>query len=247
MNRSAAILILLVAAGITWKYKKAWSETERFLYVFVIGSILFVLTTRIEGFADQSADEAGLVFGIPPSTMSAAPMTLYSGNTVSFLSTAKQYLGASSTGGRVGMNDASSMNNILPNLRVQFLDQTDFRSLQPVFHAQNVSLLHQSNGIDKCLSVDPASGMVRYDSDLTIGKSYGSFKLLNATDVKDGSLISIQDKILIQYVGDSAASNSYIYMDPAGLKATGTLSNATVFTIQTCMGTKCGGPNWRFQ
>lgn len=242
---SLALIVLLV-----WRFGKKWSPTEKAICVALLSGVSYFVSSRIETFADQSADEAGLVFGIPPTTTSVAPLTLYSGTTISLLSTARQFLGISKVAGvnLTGMNDASNTNNVLDNFRVQFPDQTEFTSLQPIFYTQNMAFMHQQSGIDKCLTVDPASGVLLYNSDITTAPRYGTFKFLNATDVTDGSVVSIQDKLLIQYVGDSAAANSYVFIDTDGkIKATGTPSDAAIFTIQTCMGSKCGGPNWRFQ
>ena len=244
------MILLALGALIVWRFGKKWSTTEKVACVLGVGSLTYLVSSRIEDFTDQSADEAGLVFGIPPTTTSAASLTLYSGTTISLLSSARQFLGASSVAGvnLVGMNDAAKTKAILNNLRVQFLDQTDFTSLQPIFYTQNIAFMHQQDGVDKCLTVDPASGVLLCSSDISMGTTYGIFKILNVTDIKDGSVISLQDKVLIQYAGDSAAANSYIFTDTDGrMKATGTSSDAAVFTIQTCMGGKCGGPNWRFQ
>lgn len=248
-----SILLLLILGGIIWNHKQAWSGKENLAFLILVICIICVFTSHIEAFADQSADEAGLVFGIPPSTMSAAALTLYSGNTLAFLSTAKQYLGRSNSNINnpkflLGMNDVTNVQNILPNLRIQFLDQSDFSSLYPIYYGEIVSILHQNDGKDKCLSVEPASGIVQYNSDLATGKSYGLFKLFNAIDVNDGGLVSIQNKVLIRYVGDGAAVNSFVQINSDGaIRASATLSDATIFTIQTCIGTRCGGPNWRFQ
>ena len=244
------MILLAFGAVIVWRFGKKWSTTEKVACVLGVGSLTYLVSSRIEDFTDQSADEAGLVFGIPPTTTSAASLTLYSGTTISLLSSARQFLGASSVTGvnLVGMNDAAKTKAILNNLRVQFLDQTDFTSLQPIFYAQNLAFMHQQDGVDRCLTVDPASGVLLCNSDISMGPTYGTFKILNVTDIKDGGVISLQDKVLIQYAGDSAAANSYIFTDTDGrMKATGTSSDAAVFTIQTCMGGKCGGPNWRFQ
>ena len=249
VSKSTMILFALLAV-IVWRFGKKWSAAEKLACVVIGGSVLYFLSSRIEAFADQSADEAGLVFGIPPTTTTAAHLTLYSGATISLLSSARQFLGASSVAGinLVGMNDATKTKAILDNFRVQLLDQTDFTSLQPIFYTQAVSFLHQQDGIDRCLTVDPASGVLLYNSDITTGATFGTFKLLNVTDVKDGSSISLQNKVIIQYAGDTAAANSYVFTDIDGkMKATGTASDAAVFTVQTCQGEKCGGPNWRFQ
>ncbi len=238
-------LVLLVA--IVWTLGEKWSTVQKLACVAAGVCVMRVASSKMETFADQSADEAGLVFGIPPTTTSAAPLTLYSGTTISLLSTARQYLGMSSVAGMVNMNDASNTKAILDNFRVQFLDQTDFSKLQPVFYTQNVAFMHQQDGADRCLTVDPASGVLRYGSDVTTGATYGAFRFLNVTDTKNGGTISLQDRVLIQYAGDSAAANSYVFVDTDGkIKATGSASDAAIFTVQTCMGAKCNGPNWRF-
>ena len=244
------IILLVMMVIIVWRFGKKWTTAEKLAFVMVGSCAAYLVSSRIETFVDQSADEAGLVFGIPPTTTTAASLTLYSGATISLLSTAQQFMGVSSVAGvnLVGMNDASKSSAVLPNFRIQLLDQTDFTSLQPIFFTQSITFMHQKDGMDMCLTVDPASGVLLYNSDIKTGPTYGSFKLLNATDVTDGSAVAYQNTVLIQYAGDSAAANSYVFMDTDGkIKATGTSSDATVFTVQTCMGSKCAGPNWRFQ
>ncbi len=211
----------------------------------------------LEKFADapKTADETGLVFGtlMGGSLKDAAGKVIYSGDTLSIVNDNNLYLAKSEdpdkTKRLVKMQDSSKPDYSLSKFRIQVLNQDSFDKLVPVIFTEFVTLTHTTKqGEDRFVASN--DGVLTYgnkNAATSTGDYKHIFKIYNASDLLDDKNILTRDSpIYIQYAGQGAGSDSFLFVDQDGLiKCTGTKDTATKLHVSDCV-MNCNGPNWRF-
>lgn len=220
---------------------------------------------RLELFDDQTADEAGLVFGdvIGGSLRSEnAKLTgdvYYSGETMTLADDSSMYF-AKPTAMPTGISQHSklqyaSMNktfdgsSVLGKLRFVCIDQTSFDTLKPLKFGELLQIVYTDNHIDRYIvNVD---GKLTFDNDKPVSQNMPFvFKLIDVQNPLDtSSSVTAGRPFYIQFAGTTTTSGSdtsFVYTGTDGtLNTNGGQAQATKFHIGACM-QDCVGPYWKF-
>lgn len=204
---------------------------------------------------DKTADEAGLVFGtaLAGSARDTTGKVAYSGDTVSIVNDNGMGFAKDDNTDKskkfVKMQDVTKTDLILGKFRIQALSQTSFEKLLPIVFTEFVTLAHTNKeGQDRYIAYRDGKLTYGNKNEATKTGDYKHiFKIYNATDLIDDKNVIIRESpLLIQYVGQGAGKDSWVYVDTDGtLNANGSSDQATKFHITNCAA-NCAGPNWRF-